>query len=452
MGNKEDRYIRRQRRRSLFMLNDALFPIASSVEKRAPGSLKSFLLPLGIGVAVGTAFSLFKSGQEPTEELPGVVPEEVDDPPAPPKASAQEKTGGSPPAAVSTQATEAFRRMERSSPPPLPPIPAASPAPPSSVWTALRKAIPPPASPAAPYRPPQGSVSQGTTATLGPSGLSSTKLDRKFRDKQPTIVTGFDGAQAINSKNGGTFTVGEAKQLTALKLDPSSRTGVARSMPPEVESKIIAYSRKHGVDERLALKIARMESGGNPNAISSTGAIGVYQFTGGTATAYGITNRFDLDQNIEGGILLLRDNANSLVGRSGERGFEPTYVNLYLFHQLGQGGARELLQAARDGKSVSELSAGLRKQLSLNYGGKTAATAAGYIETTRVALEGKPAIVVASRETVPSLSLVSAKEAAPKKKAQAGSSSAGSFEGAPPAEQLPQSVVRAKNGVLIKTT
>jgi soluble lytic murein transglycosylase-like protein len=36
------------------------------------------------------------------------------------------------------------------------------------------------------------------------------------------------------------------------------------------------------------LKIAAIESGGNPNAISATGAIGVFQFTGQTGTGVGI--------------------------------------------------------------------------------------------------------------------------------------------------------------------
>jgi soluble lytic murein transglycosylase-like protein len=59
-------------------------------------------------------------------------------------------------------------------------------------------------------------------------------------------------------------------------------------MHPKIESLIRAKALEYGVDPDIAVKIAIVESGGNPNAVSSTGAIGIFQFTGDTANRMGL--------------------------------------------------------------------------------------------------------------------------------------------------------------------
>src|SRR6202042_2237011 len=100
------------------------------------------------------------------------------------------------------------------------------------------------------------------------------------------------------------------------------------------------------------------------NAISSTGAAGLFQFTGKTATGVGIKDRFNADQNIEGGMKLTRDNMNALQAAKLPMRAE----NLYMMHQLGPVAAKEIIRGARDGKDISDLSSGTQKAVSLNYG------------------------------------------------------------------------------------
>jgi hypothetical protein len=60
-----------------------------------------------------------------------------------------------------------------------------------------------------------------------------------------------------------------------------------------------------GVPPSLALAVAQRESGLNPSAVSSAGAVGVMQLMPGTAASLGVTNRYDPTQNVTGGVTYL---------------------------------------------------------------------------------------------------------------------------------------------------
>jgi hypothetical protein len=143
------------------------------------------------------------------------------------------------------------------------------------------------------------------------------------------------------------------------------------------------------------VKIVAMESGGNPNAVSSTGALGIFQFTGDTASRMGLSNRFDEDANIEAGMQLATANKKVLANY----GIETTPISLYLVHQLGPKAAREVLEAAEDKKPtpISSLSKSTRVAVSKNAGGKTAKTAKEYVDATQEKLNTKYSIAVSSR-------------------------------------------------------
>jgi len=66
---------------------------------------------------------------------------------------------------------------------------------------------------------------------------------------------------------------------------------------------------KYGVSEELIKSVIKRESGGNPNAISSAGAIGMMQVMPGTAKLYGVSrpDLYDWRKNIDLGTRILRD-------------------------------------------------------------------------------------------------------------------------------------------------
>src|SRR4051812_20521444 len=95
----------------------------------------------------------------------------------------------------------------------------------------------------------------------------------------------------------------------ALRHAPSKSPAVARSVltPATYNTHIEAAANETNVDAALIRAVIAVESGYNPSARSSKGALGLMQLMPQTAQRYGVTDRLDPAQNIRGGALYLRD-------------------------------------------------------------------------------------------------------------------------------------------------
>jgi soluble lytic murein transglycosylase-like protein len=65
------------------------------------------------------------------------------------------------------------------------------------------------------------------------------------------------------------------------------------------------YAASYRVPRELVHSIIEVESGWQPRAVSSKGAAGFMQLMPATAATFGVTNRFDIVQNIRGGVACL---------------------------------------------------------------------------------------------------------------------------------------------------
>jgi soluble lytic murein transglycosylase-like protein len=65
------------------------------------------------------------------------------------------------------------------------------------------------------------------------------------------------------------------------------------------------YADQYAVPMYLVEAIIEAESGWQPNAVSSKGAAGLMQLMPATAVTFGVTNRFEVEQNIRAGVAYL---------------------------------------------------------------------------------------------------------------------------------------------------
>ena len=89
---------------------------------------------------------------------------------------------------------------------------------------------------------------------------------------------------------------------TAKRTAPLARA--SKSAP--YEALITEHARRERVAADLVRAVIQVESAFNPTAVSSKGAMGLMQLMPATAVELGVSNPFDPDQNIRGGVTYLR--------------------------------------------------------------------------------------------------------------------------------------------------
>jgi hypothetical protein len=124
--------------------------------------------------------------------------------------------------------------------------------------------------------------------------------DEVGRQAPPAIVAPPGSEQ----KNSG--------ETLSIKVRPG--TGQSPRLPAQIanlvdrqklEMVIAKYAQQYGVDQDLVWAVIRQESGFNPQAVSPKGAMGLMQLMPGTAAMMGVSDAFNVEQNIAGGIKYL---------------------------------------------------------------------------------------------------------------------------------------------------
>ena len=96
----------------------------------------------------------------------------------------------------------------------------------------------------------------------------------------------------------------DATETRAPVFAPASKI---RAPSPELKARIAAAAARHQIDPMLFDALVWVESRYNPTALSPKGAAGYTQLMPATAARYGVKNRFDPEQNLDGGARYLRD-------------------------------------------------------------------------------------------------------------------------------------------------
>ncbi len=93
-------------------------------------------------------------------------------------------------------------------------------------------------------------------------------------------------------------------QAHATELTPKLAENLSEK--ERINQGVARASEKYNLPENLIKGVIRAESAFNPRAVSAAGAQGLMQLMPGTARELGVTDAFDIDQNIDGGTRYLK--------------------------------------------------------------------------------------------------------------------------------------------------
>jgi len=85
-----------------------------------------------------------------------------------------------------------------------------------------------------------------------------------------------------------------------------SASAISGRVPANIDQLVEQTASRFQVDPELIHAIVRVESGYDPKAVSSKGAMGLMQLIPATAHRFGVMNPFDPKQNLEGGVNYLK--------------------------------------------------------------------------------------------------------------------------------------------------
>ncbi len=193
--------------------------------------------------------------------------------------------------------------------------------------------VPPPAA---------GSVTTSNPVAGSPASLAAlppatiVSAPAPARTNTPRVVQGQvysyiqDGVRHYTSKppKGGSATALRTIKYSfvetcyACAATPGVNFGTLRLNTTAYQSEVQSAAREFGVEEAVIRAIMHAESAFKPNALSRVGAQGLMQLMPATARRFGVTNSFDPEQNIRGGVqylawLLKRFNGNLTLAAAG---------------------------------------------------------------------------------------------------------------------------------------
>src|SRR5260370_5257318 len=96
---------------------------------------------------------------------------------------------------------------------------------------------------------------------------------------------------------------------TLLLISLTSFASYAHAKPVEAQAFslrcAVFYAQAYHVPVELVAAVIQAESNWNANAVSNKGAAGLMQLMPATAARFGVQNRFDIQENIRGGVAYL---------------------------------------------------------------------------------------------------------------------------------------------------
>jgi len=122
------------------------------------------------------------------------------------------------------------------------------------------------------------------------------------------------GASFADALNAAQPTATTAAAVAPFGAVTGANTTVAGGASSQYDSLVTAAAQRYGLDPALLHGLIQQESGFNPSATSSAGALGLCQLMPSTAGSLGVSNPLDPAQSIDGGARYLRQQLDAFGG------------------------------------------------------------------------------------------------------------------------------------------
>lgn len=143
-----------------------------------------------------------------------------------------------------------------------------------------------------------------------PANFGNILLNKSFANVNGKIVENNSLQSSISNSVLSINTENSISKAAAI-MQGAPNVSSSKTQLMDMIDKI---SEKNGVDSKLVKALIKQESGFNPNAKSTAGALGLMQLMPSTAKGLGVNDPLNPVQNVEGGVKYLKSMLNKYNG------------------------------------------------------------------------------------------------------------------------------------------
>ena len=149
-----------------------------------------------------------------------------------------------------------------------------------------------------------------------PISLNLTTSEQNFKNSLTSEIKKTENSAELDPPKETTNTFDYAKAVSTAKSSAlyNSISSQKSNLMNKIDSAIDISARKYNMDPKLIRAVIKQESSFNPSSLSHAGAQGLMQLMPDTARGLGVSDPWDVFQNIDGGTKYLAEQLEEFNG------------------------------------------------------------------------------------------------------------------------------------------